>query len=220
MYVRDIESTIFRADKELKGFEKLFLYPGETKTVTMLLNKRSFAYYNTVIKDWHVESGLFDILIGASSRDIRLSESIDIKSSREEVKVPDYRKSASIYYDLNKNNNVIDDISFEAILGRKLEKNRSPQDELFTINSTLGDVNNNMVGKLLYKKIGKSMTAMLGDDPDDSTKLMMDAMMDEMPIRSLVLMGNGAFSFEVAEGMLLMMNGKYIKGLSKIIKNN
>ncbi len=220
LYVKDIESTIFRADKELKGFEKLFLYPGETKTVTMLLNKRSFAYYNTVIKDWHVESGLFDILIGASSRDIRLSESIDITSSREEVKVPDYRKSASIYYDLNENNNVIDDISFEAILGRKLEKNRAPQNELFTINSTLGDVNNNMIGKLLYKKIGKSMTSMLGDNPDDSTKLMMEAMMDEMPIRSLVLMGNGALSFEVAEGMILMMNGKFIKGLGKIIKNN
>jgi len=68
LYVKDVKSSVRRPEKELKGFEKVFLNPGEEKTVTFTLDKRAFAYYNTQIKDWHVESGEFLILIGRSSR--------------------------------------------------------------------------------------------------------------------------------------------------------
>jgi len=54
---KDVKSSVRRPEKELKGFEKVFLNPGEEKTVTFTLDKRAFAYYNTQIKDWHVESG-------------------------------------------------------------------------------------------------------------------------------------------------------------------
>ena len=81
LYVRDIESSVIRPEKELKGFEKVGLKPGEEKEVTFQLNKRSFAYYNTDINDWHVESGEFQILIGKSSREIVLKESITINST-------------------------------------------------------------------------------------------------------------------------------------------
>ena len=67
---------------ELKGFEKVQLAPGETKTVTMELDKRSFAWYNTELHDWYAASGKYEILIGASSRDIRLSETIELSSSQ------------------------------------------------------------------------------------------------------------------------------------------
>lgn len=81
LYVGDKVSTVIRPVKELKDFAKVELAPGETKTVTFELGKRAFAYYNTKIKDWHVESGEFDILIGKSSRDIELSESITVEST-------------------------------------------------------------------------------------------------------------------------------------------
>lgn len=81
LYVRDVESSVLRPVKELKGFEKVSLEPGEEKEVTFVLDKRAFAYYNVDIKDWHVESGNFEILIGKSSRDIVLSERIHVKSS-------------------------------------------------------------------------------------------------------------------------------------------
>lgn len=74
-------STI-RPEKELKDFEKVQLAPGETKTVTMKLDKRSFAWYNTQLQDWYAASGKYEILIGASSRDIRLSETIELSSSQ------------------------------------------------------------------------------------------------------------------------------------------
>ncbi|GAE89727.1 beta-glucosidase [Acetivibrio straminisolvens JCM 21531] len=81
LYVKDVKSSIQRPEKELRGFEKVFLNPGEEKTVTFTLDKRAFAYYNTKIKDWHVESGEFLILIGKSSRDIVLKESVRVNST-------------------------------------------------------------------------------------------------------------------------------------------
>ena len=83
LYVKDLTGSAIRPVKELKGFEKISLNPGETKTVTMTLDNRSFAWYHTGIHDWFVASGDYEILIGASSRDIRLSETIHMNSSQE-----------------------------------------------------------------------------------------------------------------------------------------
>lgn len=82
LYIRDLTGSAIRPEKELKGFEKVFLEPGETKTVTMELNKRSFAWYNTKLHDWFAASGDYEILVGASSRDIRLTETLHLNSSQ------------------------------------------------------------------------------------------------------------------------------------------
>ena len=82
LYVKDMTASTTRPEKELKGFEKVQLAPGETKTVTMELDKRSFAWYNTQLQDWYAASGKYEILVGASSRDIRLSETIELSSSQ------------------------------------------------------------------------------------------------------------------------------------------
>jgi beta-glucosidase len=82
LYVRDIESKVNRPEKELKGFEKIQLEPGEEKTVDFKLDKRAFAYYNTEIKDWYVESGEFELLIGKSSKDIILKEKVKVNSTK------------------------------------------------------------------------------------------------------------------------------------------
>ncbi|MEH6908264.1 glycosyl hydrolase [Bacillus sp. AFS006103] len=81
LYVRDVESTISRPEKELKGFEKVSLQPGEEKTVTFELGKRAFAYYNVKLKEWHVETGTFDLLVGTSSRNILLRDTVDVEST-------------------------------------------------------------------------------------------------------------------------------------------
>ena len=82
LYIRDLTGSAIRPEKELKGFEKVFLEPGETKTVTMELNKRSFAWYNTKLHDWFAASGDYEILVGAFSRDIRLTETLHLNSSQ------------------------------------------------------------------------------------------------------------------------------------------
>ncbi|MBM6750789.1 glycoside hydrolase family 3 C-terminal domain-containing protein [Mediterraneibacter glycyrrhizinilyticus] len=82
LYVSDRTGSVRRPLKELKGYEKVSLDPGETKTVTMTLDKRSFAWYSTELHDWYAASGEYEILIGASSRDIRLTEKIRLHSTR------------------------------------------------------------------------------------------------------------------------------------------
>lgn len=82
LYVADKTEAIRRPEKELKGFEKVALNPGETKRVTFTLDKRSFAWYNTDIHDWYAASGEYDILIAASSRDVRLTKTIQWESTQ------------------------------------------------------------------------------------------------------------------------------------------
>jgi beta-glucosidase len=83
LYVSDPESTVVKPKKELKEFAKVKLEPGQEKIVEFELDKRSFAYYNTEIEDWYVENGDYQILIGSSSRDIRLKDSVEVKSTVE-----------------------------------------------------------------------------------------------------------------------------------------
>ncbi|RRJ64605.1 glycosyl hydrolase [Paenibacillus oralis] len=80
-YVRAVSSNVLRPEKELKGFMKVALEPGEEKVVSVTLDKRSFAYYNVELKDWHVETGEYEVLVGASSRDILLRDTISVQST-------------------------------------------------------------------------------------------------------------------------------------------
>ncbi|WPP42896.1 glycoside hydrolase family 3 C-terminal domain-containing protein [Paenibacillus hunanensis] len=81
LYVHDSESSVIRPEQELKGFAKVALEPGESKTVSFTLDKRAFAYYHTELHDWHVETGEYELRIGASSRDIRLKQTIEVTST-------------------------------------------------------------------------------------------------------------------------------------------
>lgn len=81
LYVRDVESTVRRPIRELKGFEKTGLDAGETKTVSFVLDKHAFAYYEPRCKDWFVESGEFVIEIGKSSREICQSTSVYVEGT-------------------------------------------------------------------------------------------------------------------------------------------
>jgi beta-glucosidase len=81
LYVRDIASSVIRPVKELKGFEKIALEPGEEKQVEFTLGKRAFAFYDTDIHDWRVESGDFEILIGKSSAETVLNAAVHVTST-------------------------------------------------------------------------------------------------------------------------------------------
>ena len=97
LYVSDVDSTVLRPVRELKGFEKVELAPGETTEVTFTLDKRSFAYWNEQISDWHVETGEFVIEVGQSSRDICLAETVTVNST---VKLPRKYTMDSIVMDI------------------------------------------------------------------------------------------------------------------------
>jgi beta-glucosidase len=71
LYVRDVQASLARPYKELKGFQKVALEPGETQTARFTLDPRSLSFYDVVRKTWLAEPGVFEILVGASSKDIR-----------------------------------------------------------------------------------------------------------------------------------------------------
>ncbi len=82
LYVEERASKVIRPVKELKAYKKVGLNPGETKTVTMTLDRKAFEYYNVSIDDWHVETNYFRIHVGASSSDIRLTGQIYMEGKR------------------------------------------------------------------------------------------------------------------------------------------
>ncbi len=85
LYVADLTGSANRPVRELKNFVKVSLAPGETKTVQMELNKRSFAWYNVKLHDWYAASGIYEIQIGKSSREIVLSDTVEVTT---DVTVP------------------------------------------------------------------------------------------------------------------------------------
>jgi beta-glucosidase len=82
VYVHDQASSLSRPQKELKGFSKVSLLPGETKTVSMKLDFRAFAFYHPGYQRWVAEEGAFDILIGASATDIRHTVTVNLHSTQ------------------------------------------------------------------------------------------------------------------------------------------
>jgi beta-glucosidase len=77
-YIQDVQASVERPIKELKGFEKVMLKPGQSKVVRVEFNERSFAFYDPNRKKWTVEPGQFKILVGSSSRDIRLTANLNV----------------------------------------------------------------------------------------------------------------------------------------------
>jgi len=79
LYVKDEKASVLRPEQELKEFRKILLQPGETKTVTMVLDSWAFSYFDEKTMKWVVEPGRFEIRVGRSSRDIRLKDKITLK---------------------------------------------------------------------------------------------------------------------------------------------
>ena len=206
LYVSDVESTIYRPVKELKGFKKVFLKAGEEKEIEITLDKRAFAYYNVNINDWHVESGEFKILVGASSRDIKLEASINVESTVE-AEIPDYRATAPCYYGADVMNVSAD--AFKAVYGKELPPSERDKNAPFTVLNTIEDSQDSKWGGRIYRLLIK----LLGADT------MAGAVATQLPIKNFISMSFGLFSPEMAEGLIMILHeDKLGKGLKVIFK--
>ncbi len=206
VYVNDVESTIFRPVKELRGFKKVFLKAGEEAEISIELDKRAFAYYNVNLGDWHVESGEFKILVGASSRDIRLEATINVESTVE-AEIPDYKATAPSYYGADIMN--INDAEFTAIYGKELPPSQRDKSQPLTILNTLEDAADGKWGG----RINRLLKKMLG------TETMAGAVALQTPIKNFISMSFSIFSPQMAEGLLIILNeDKMWKGLKLIFK--
>jgi beta-glucosidase len=214
LYVAQKNPTIFKAAHELKGFEKVVLAPGESKTVSFSLDKRSFAYYNTDIADWHVESGEYEIRAGASSRDIRGSVAVKVNTTVQ-VPVPNYRDTAPSYYDLKDGIANVPDDQFTAIMGRPLPRREIGKDEPFDATATLKDIQVHWFGRL-FSRMFKKQAAKKMSEMSEDIAAMMEHMFDEMPLRSIKMLAGGQMPPNFINGLLTVVNGNFFKGLRQM----
>lgn len=213
VYVSDCESTIFRPEKELRAFTKVYLEPGEEKAIKLTLSKRAFAFFNVNTHDWCVESGKFDILVGSSSRDIKLQSSVIVEST-EQCEIPDYRETAPNYYN---NITAITHDDFEVIYGELPAQTRSKNQKI-DIYCCLDDAKDTKWGKVICGAINKIMTG-FGSDQNGDGK-MLAAMATQIPIRNFVAMSMGVFTPKMAEGLINVLNDEEssLTGVAKIVK--
>jgi len=214
LYVAPPESPIFKPAHELRAFKKVFIQRGETRTVEFKLDRSAFAYYNVLISGWHVESGKYEIQIGASSRDIRAKREVVVHSKNPTSPVPDYRSVAPRYYQLNTETKIFEQKQFEALCGRVITEEKPPKKGEYSLNSMVQEVRSaGLVGKAIYNITMLGIKrANRGDKPEDQKK-MAEVMAKEMPLRTLATFSLGRISLEQMEAYILMMNGHVFKGL-------
>lgn len=201
IYVADKQSTIFRPVKELRAFKKVFLKAGEEKEISVDLSKRAFAFWNININGWMVESGDFDILIGASSRDIKLSKTITVEST-DIADIPDYRETAPAYYTADIKN--MKGKQFESVYGKPVPPSEIDRNKKIDIYCCINDAQYTKWGGKIAKLIKFIMTKMGSAQNGDGA--MLAAMATQIPIRNFVQMSMGVFSPKMAEGLLQILN--------------
>ena len=205
LYVRKADSALPMAVQELKGFAKVFLQPGEGKEVRIALDDKAFRYWNVKTNRWEIEGGEYEIRIGASSEDIRLTAAIQVEGTGapvpyDAVELPSYYSG-----DVQE----VTQAEFEKLLGRAVPVDKPVIDR----NMTLGQLHHSrapigwLIGgvlNLLVKRAMKKGTA-------DLNLLFVH----NMPLRSIARMTGGMLSMGVVDGLVLELKGFWIIGLCK-----
>jgi len=217
LYVKDLDSTIFRPDKELKGFVKVSLEPGEEKKITLELEPRAFAYYDMGSKEWVVEAGRFEIFVGASSRDIRLTSLFIVD---QKLGTPGHfdKSELGAYFNLSRSHEFTKN-DFEALLGYAIPDVTQAKKGHYTLNTPLVDMKDSFIARQLFRIINKQVMKMVGDEVDTPMGAMMKAVVSEMPLRGLMMSGQ-PFGRQTVEALLMIINGKLLKGIRMLFSKN
>ena len=210
LYIAPKTEGIFRPERELRGFEKISLLSGESKTVSFTLDDRSFAVWSD---GWKIPSGEYMIEIGSSSRDIRLSESITISGEVIKSNCPD-----SWYHTLIGNPTREE---WEKLMGYSVPLSVEPRKGEFTMDNSCMEMKKHsfmMWIQYIVTKIIISKGIEGKKDMSNPTYKMMITSAVDCPMRSAVINSGGMMGESLARGMVLMANGKFIKGIAAMMK--
>ncbi|MCR5585172.1 MAG: glycoside hydrolase family 3 C-terminal domain-containing protein [Lachnospiraceae bacterium] len=202
---RKDDGIVFRPVRELKGFDKVMLEPGESKVVEFELDERAFAYFNTETNDWAVEGGTYVISAGDLKAEVEITGDGKEKLLEEKMKkLPSYLHP-SYPFDVT-------DKEFELLYGKELPADQRDPDAPFDINNTLYDIKDTFIGKTIIKAAGGMLKQY---DKDPAMRAMVEAMMFEMPLRSLRM--TGTLTYNRILGIVDMANKKPLKGIWKLL---
>jgi len=236
LYIRPIQSTVYRPYHELKSFCKVELSPGETKTAQFTLDARSFAFYDIGMRDWVVEkSTSFEIEVGASSRDIRLKETIQFQTGRDASKVA--QESYPPMIDKNSAGNaipgpksfVVDDDVFVKRFGKyditsssatiSVSSQIKQREKSFITRNTLllDAANASWIASIMFYFVLKVGAKEVKEGPTKKRELrMIRANIENVPLRGLVIFSQGILKFKLLDFLILIMNGNYWTALGNI----
>lgn len=209
LYVGGPKGKIFRPDKELKGFTKVFLKAGESKTVTILFDDKTFRYWNRVTGRFEVEGGVYTIYIGANASDLRLSRTVTREGTTDIL--PYEPEKLGSYYS-GKIQNVPDE-EFEELLGHPVPDG--------TWSGELGL--NDAICQMYYAKsslarlVCRILTGLKNRNEKTGKPDLNLLFIYNIPFRGIAKMTGGAVSMEMARGMVLAVNGHFLQGMKKII---
>lgn len=208
LYSSDPGSSVHRPEQELRAFCKVHVAPGAREEVTLAVKVADLAWYNAVTGRWQLESGKVGLRVGASSRDIRLAAYVELQVEGAAPAVsalsPEQQKTNTAFRSLSQPFQ-LDDASFEALLGRTVPvaESRRP----FHLNSTLGEVKHSRIGAKLHDSARLAFGGG-GENLPDSSRLMIDAMIEHMPLRSLMLFSRGKLPRRRLLTLIALMNRK------------
>ena len=212
LYVRPYTDGIFRPLRELRGFERVELSVGESKTVSFDLDERAFAVWQD---GWVVPKGKYAIEIGSSSRDIRLSAMIDIDGA--EVENPT-RLAGSWYQTLS---GTPTREEWEMLMGNPVPIAKEPRKGEFTMDSTCMEMkDSSLVMRIQYKITERVISKSFGGkrDMSDPAYRMMITSATDGPMRTVILSSGGMVTESLGRGLLHMANGHYIRGIAEMLK--
>ena len=207
LYVAKPNAEIFRPAQELKAFAKVQLAAGESKTVTLTLDDKAFRYWNTRTDSWEVEGGTYELRVGASSADIRLTAAVEVIGTDA---LNPYAGKALPHYQSGKVQTV-PDAEWETLLGRPIPDDRVKIDR----NMTLGELNHGRspLGWLVWAV----MTALLNASYKKGKPDLNVLFQYNMPLRALAKMTNGAISMGMVDGIVMEVQGFWFIGLVRVI---
>ena len=207
VYAAKPDAQIFRPAQELKAFTKVWLEAGESKTVTLPLDDKAFRYWNTRTDSWEVEGGTYELRVGASSADIRLTAAVEVNGTS----APNpYAGKALPHYTSGKVQRVPDD-EWETLLGRPIPADTVKIDR----NMTLGELNHSR--SPLCWLVWAVLTMMLNASYKRGKPNLNVMFQYNMPLRALAKMTSGAISMGMVDGIVLEAKGFWVIGLLKVI---
>ena len=210
LYVAPPQDGPYRPLRELKGFEKVFLQPGESKEISFELDDRCFAVW---AEGWKIPGGVYGVEIGASCADIRLRGELAVEG--ESVPAPAWQKGS--WYERLRGRPLAQD--FEKLFGGPILPEPAIKKGCFTMEmSTMEMKDRSPVMKAMFKATEKTIAQGFGGKADysDPTFKMMVMSGADAPLRAAVLSSSGAFPANVAEGILATANGRPLVGLKKL----
>ena len=207
LYVAKKNSELFRPARELKGFARVTLAPGEKQRITLTLDDKAFRFWNVKANRWEIEGGEYELLVGASVEDIRLCEKITVHGTATVHPYED--KGLDCYYTGDVLH--VSDADFEKLLGHPLPKGKTKIDR----NLTLGELNHarSPLGWLVWLVLTALLNASYKRGKPDLNILFQY----NMPLRALAKMTNGAISMGMVDGIVMELQGFWIIGLVRVI---